>query len=410
MKHPSILRLLATLLLALTATAVSAFEVNGINYSINDDNASVKVTANYMNPYTGSVSIPSSVSYEGKSYNVTAIAAMAFYNCSELTSVSLPSSLKEIGMSAFSTCTKLSSITIPNSVTSIGFYAFQNCSALSKVSIGSSVTDIGMNAFENCTGLTSITIPNSVVTLYQQAFYNCTSLTTVKISDSIETIFYGTFQGCEKLTTVTFGKSITQIQTSAFEGCKNIKSVALPTTLLRIEYQAFKGCSGLTSITIPDATYDIGSYAFANCTGLKTITLGTAVNLLGEGTFSQCANVDHIYCNSETPPVCCQGALDGISRNNCKVQVPGKALEAYQRADTWKEFTNLYGGSADFEVDNDVITVENGCILTGGKALRIYNLQGVEIYSGHEAQVHLPAGIYIIHNPATGRTTKLTLH
>ena len=96
MKHPPILRLLATLLLTLTATAASAydFEVDGIYYNKNSDGTSVSVTykdkdSNY-NSYSGSVTIPSQVTHSGTPYSVTKIGSNAFFKCSGLTSVTIP--------------------------------------------------------------------------------------------------------------------------------------------------------------------------------------------------------------------------------------------------------------------------------------------------------------------------------
>ena len=109
------------------------FEVDGIYYLKNSDGNSVSVTyrgaspSAYSNEYSGSVIIPPSVTYFGKTYSVTSIGDYAFNGCSGLTSVTIGNSVTRIGSFAFSGCSGLTSVTIPNSVTSIGSSAFYKC-------------------------------------------------------------------------------------------------------------------------------------------------------------------------------------------------------------------------------------------------------------------------------------------
>jgi len=83
----------------------------------------------------------------------------------------------KISDGAFFNCTSLTSITIPNSVASISNYAFAYCKSLKSITLPNSVTKIGSIAFNGCTSLTSITIPNSVTKIGKNAFSSCTSLT-----------------------------------------------------------------------------------------------------------------------------------------------------------------------------------------------------------------------------------------
>ena len=86
---------------------------------------------------------------------VTKIGYRAFYNCDNLTSITIPDSATEIGSYAFAYCKNLTSVTIPDSVEEIGTYAFYYCSDLTSVTIPDSVNEIGYDAFDSCSRLKS---------------------------------------------------------------------------------------------------------------------------------------------------------------------------------------------------------------------------------------------------------------
>ena len=145
-------------LLGILSARAYDFEVDGIYYNFISETDQVEVT--YIASglyYSGSVVIPSTVTYSGENYRVTAIGKEAFALCSGLTSVTIPESVTFIGSFAFYGCTGLTSVTIPESVTKIDGAAFYGCTGLTSVTIPESVTELGNSVFTNCTGLTSIT-------------------------------------------------------------------------------------------------------------------------------------------------------------------------------------------------------------------------------------------------------------
>ena len=117
--------LLFLALMATTCLLAEDFSVNGIYYNYLDGN-NVEVTyrgsdyGSYSNEYSGSVTIPETVTYNNNTYSVTSIGDEAFAYCSSLTSITLPEGVTSIGDYAFDTCVGLSSVTIPDSVTQIG--------------------------------------------------------------------------------------------------------------------------------------------------------------------------------------------------------------------------------------------------------------------------------------------------
>ncbi len=288
MNKKLILFLLLALLLPATATAHD-FEVDGIYYTINGNEATVTYKgspAYEYDEYSGSVTIPSTVTYGSTTYSVTSIGNSAFSSCSGLTSINIPNSVTSIGGSAFSRCSGLTSINIPNSVTSIGSHAFNDTPWYNNqpdglvyaglvaykykgnMPIGTSITfaegtlGIAGNAFSGCSGLASIEIPNSVTAIGFFAFNGCTGLTNIDIPNSVTSIGDAVFQGCYNLTSVSIPNSVTAIGDFAFSGCSGLASIEIPNSVTAIGDYAFSGCSGLACIEIPNSVTAIGGWAF----------------------------------------------------------------------------------------------------------------------------------------------------
>ena len=117
----SILTLLL-MMAAMTSAMAYDFEYGGIYYNINGNEVSVTYKGSgyyYSNSYSGYVTIPESVTYNGETYAVTAIGDDAFFQCTYLTGVTIPNSVTSIGEFAFSHCTQLQNLEIPNSVTAM---------------------------------------------------------------------------------------------------------------------------------------------------------------------------------------------------------------------------------------------------------------------------------------------------
>ncbi len=148
-----------TLLLVLAGLAqgwAQEFTYDGITYNITSTVANTVEVIAGSTKYSGDISIPTEVVYNGISYRVTAIGKSAFYTCFNLKSVTLPNSVTSIGNNAFFWCKALTSVVIPNSVTNIGEDAFYSCRALTSITIPNFVKSIGGEAFSECYALTSI--------------------------------------------------------------------------------------------------------------------------------------------------------------------------------------------------------------------------------------------------------------
>jgi hypothetical protein len=238
--------------------------VGGIRYKIKVGEASVIGVSN--------TSIATaSILTEVAGCPVTSIGAVAFANCYDLTSVTLPASLTSIDVAAFMNCSNLSTITIPKGVISIGTMAFMNCSNLSSITIPEGVTSIGDGAFAFCSNLSSITIPKGVTSIGNAAFAACSNLSSITIPDGVISIGDDAFAACSNLSSITIPDGVISIGDDAFSHCQGLISVTLPASLTSIGDGAFTLCSNLSSITIPEGVTSIGDGCFSECTGLKEI-------------------------------------------------------------------------------------------------------------------------------------------
>lgn len=438
----AVLALFALMILNPISAAAQVIEYNGLNYNIlSEEEQTVEVAAQDPQNISGSISIPSEIQYNDKSYTVTAIGNEAFYECDKLTSVTIPSSVIEIGLIAFLDC-GITSVTIPssvieigvrafccpnltslnvdsdnqyfksidgilynklateilsyppgkegeyvipNSVTIIGNGAFSSCSNLTNFTIPKSVTKIGSSAFSFCSGLTSVTIPESVTEIGDGAFFVCKSLTNVTIPNSVTKIEDSTFSSCISLTSVTIPESVTIIGRSAFHSCSSLTSVTIPNSVTEIGEFAFQFCSGLTSISIPNSVTEIGEWAFSFC-NLSSVSIPNSVTEIGEEAFNSCP-LEHVYCMAAIPP-----SIEKENAFSCyetaTLHVPAGTKDKYLEAENWNKFYSIVDDAETAGIDK--VAANEDDIVT------VYNANGVRVFDGPRTDMHLPSGYYII--------------
>ena len=142
----------------------TTFSFDGFNYITTSSTSMAIINGGSKN--TGSIIVPTTVSYLGGTYTVSSIGGGAFYNCENLTSIDLPTSINMIGVDAFYNCKSITSINFPVSLISINALAFEDCSGLSAITLPASVTSIGRCAFINCNNIAYLksyaTIPPTI--------------------------------------------------------------------------------------------------------------------------------------------------------------------------------------------------------------------------------------------------------
>lgn len=184
---------------------ISATEVEVTNKVFSDQNYAA---------YTGSITIPASVTYNGKTFNVVSIGDYAFRDCASITS-----------------------ITIPNTVTAIKSFAFYGCSAMTSVNMPATVTEIGMGAFEGCASLTQMVLPKGIEVIENETFFGCKSLKGIVIPASVTAVGEEAFSRCAALISIyCLAKNAPECEPNAFskvdrtwctlyipKGCKSYK-------------------------------------------------------------------------------------------------------------------------------------------------------------------------------------------
>ena len=285
----------------------------------------------------GNLTIPSKLG----GINVTKIGSEAFCECSGITSVTFPASLKEICWRAFSECGSLSSVTIPAGVAKIYPSAFSGCKSLKTITVSdenaqyasrdgilfdkgvktlvcypggisgeyavpSGVTRIGGNAFSGCSGLTSVTVSDDVTQIGEWAFSRCRGLNSVKIGRGVTRIAQGSFYRCSGLTSVSVDAGNERY--SSRDGVlfdKGMKTLiccpsgisgeyVIPSSVTSIEIYAFDSCRKLTSVTIPDGVTSIAQSVFCYSDQLTVVSVPGSVERIGDWAFSDCRGLDTV--------------------------------------------------------------------------------------------------------------------
>ena len=302
------------------------------------------------------------------------ICDRAFFDCLNLTSISIPNSVKDIGEWAFAGCSLLSSIDIPNSVISIGNNAFAGCLSLKYISIPESVICLNGNPFGDCVGeieclsanfiyeddvlfnkdkseiisfrnqeIESYIIPDSVTSIGDGAFEGCSSLSSLVIPDCVVNIKGNPFcywKGKLECLSASFiyednvlfnmdksklisyrnqeAKSfiipngVMSIEKYAFSGCSSLISISVPKSVNSIGDGAFDGCSSLSSIAISDSITSISAWTFDGCKSLRSLIIPDSVTSIGNEAFRGCSSLCSLVIPDSVTSIG-DGAFDGCS-------------------------------------------------------------------------------------------------
>lgn len=248
---------------------VKEYAVENLEYSLSDK-GTVYTVKGIGTVTSKEIDVPAT--YNG--LPVWGIGIKAFENNVNITKVTLPKNLSQIGNLAFTGCTALESIELPDGLTLIGMKAFSG-SGLKSLSIPDSV-DSGLDSIvDNCVNLEYIKLPNGINYIYSRIFYNTPKLKSVTLPESVSSIWAEAFVG-SSIESIKIPKNVRIIYESAFENTK-IRSIEFEkeSVLESIYEKAFKGCSNIKSIVIPATVTSMGESVFYGWGKDQTIYIET---------------------------------------------------------------------------------------------------------------------------------------
>lgn len=201
----------------------------------------------------------------------------------DIKKVVIGNGVTSIGMEMFSYCNNLTSLSLPSTLKNIDTYSFVGCKSLTSVVIPNGVTNIGSSAFLRCEKLSSITIPKSVTYIGALAFLDTPWFEAQKSIDDPFIIINGL------LVYVDYDLS---------------GDVVIPSSVNKICGQAVERRSKITSITIPETVTEIGFNAFLSCSSVKTVTIPASVKEIKQQAFYKCESLEEIYIFNPECKIC----------------------------------------------------------------------------------------------------------
>lgn len=308
----------------------------------------------------------------------TRIRPEAFFGQTQLTSVTIPSSVESIGANAFNG-TGLTSVTIPSGA-ALDQWVFMNCLSLTSATFASG-SKSGYGTFLGCTSLVNVTLPSDSTFIGDRLFNGCTSLTSVAIPDTVTLIGDAAFYGCTSLADITIPANVEEIGGSAFNNCSNLASItclaeippvidsyyvpfentnncpiyvpltsvdayktAWPTYASRIQGYSPNALfnsivdRSVTSLDIPEGVQKIRHDAFYGCSSLATVTIPSTVAEIGSSAFSGCTSLTTVTCLATTPPTFSGGFGSQVLT---AIYVPAASVSEYQSASGWSYYSSI---------------------------------------------------------------------
>lgn len=406
-------------------SGAQTFEAGGLFFEVTAE-GECQLIASPSGYYSGEIDVPSAAVWEGHEYAVTGVDAYAFDNCTALTAVSLPVSVKSVGRnafyrcgalesfsgrgveavgsSAFSGCASLQNLLLGNSLAYIGDSGFRNCTALVSIEVPLD-TEIGLNVFSGCTSLRRVKLPSSLTAIPAYTFSGCTSLEGVEGLDSVVEFGDYAFGNCSALENISVSRPLEAIGSHAFSMCASLEIDTIRGNGLSIASFAFEGCSALRNLSLLGVT-EIGEEAFGNCEALDSLIFDESMRNIRDRAFKNCEAISYVSSAALQPPFMSTHSFADAVYENAWLEVgPGLAL-LYRQSPPWSLFEHIIETSGIDEIlDSRApigITTEGLSAKVAGPNghLEIFSVDGVRVVSmeksDEEVSMLLPyPGLYV---------------
>lgn len=322
------------------------------------------LTTGTITKYNGTdtvVVIPSKIN----GVTVTTIGTDAFFGLN-ITSVTIPDSVTEIGANAFAGCTNLTSVTYGGDWSKL---TIQSGNPAVEDAVNAQLFDFKFILNNTAVIVTryngtaaDVTIPSRYkgkpVTAIDHAAFHDSAVTSVTIPDSVTAIPDDAFSYCSNLTNISIPNSVTFIGFSAFNSCTSLKSITLPSSLSTIQSYAFYNCGNLKTIRIPVSVTSIGNLAFARCPNSMTVTYSGSKkqwDAITKGSYNGVLE-NHLVCNTLEATFTADGTTFAPAQT---IDRGGKFTEPAAPSKENHTFAGWYNGDEPFDFDADTTNAPN---------------------------------------------------
>lgn len=263
----------------------------------------------------------------------------------------IPASVNYIADCAFAYCSTLKSLTLPSTVKGMGLFVFHSAAGFDTFNVAEGnkryAAREGAIYSHNLDTLIaypagrqgSFVIPANVKMLTVDGFGECTGLTSVDLPAGITVIDTVRFMDCTNLRSVRLPRTVKTIGTAAFMNCPHLHNINLPNSLTRIDDMAFCDCKELAQVSIPASVTDIGIDAF-NGTRLSSIAIPASVRHIGSGAFFVVDALTDVFVKSTTP-ISIEQDTFYKSTYEGTLCVPKGCTDVYRNAPVWGRFKNI---------------------------------------------------------------------